>query len=332
LTVRLLGRSGWFGWGSDEGDILNVRTTSPNFWRWLLGLLLLVGLSGSAEASGGVVITDIIGGDSAVVIDSSGRIVTAGTTQSPATGFDALLLVRNNSDGSPDTSYGNGGLVITDISGVGNHDWLNAIAIDSVGRIVVAGYTQAFARPGMVTYPSIALARYNSDGSLDATFGNSGIVTTHGGPYSSVDSSQAVSIDSLGRIVVAGYSDAHDTLTVLARYNPDGSLDNTFGEPAPVATSLQFDQSIVAAGFSYSANFSGVNLTDETFFDDRFTAPGSNDSAVAVNWQKGLAANHSVPAGITSGTWTINGVRAHKIETDHGGDFVGVSAMITVSQ
>jgi photosystem II stability/assembly factor-like uncharacterized protein len=102
--------------------------------------------------------------------------------------------------------------------------------------------------------------------------------------------------------------------------------------PVPVVTGLQFDRMTVATGSSYSANFSGDNLTAETFFDVRYTAPGSNESGVVVNWQEGLAANHSVSAGITPGAWTINGVRAHQIETDHGGSFVPVSATITVSQ
>jgi uncharacterized delta-60 repeat protein len=553
--------------GSHEGDLLNERTKNSTFWRPLVGLLLFVGLAGFAEASGGVVITDIIGLDYAVVIDSFGRIVMAGSTQSPATGFDALLLARYNPDGSPDTSFGNGRVVITDVTGanvgaramamdglgrivvagnstqrgtlpnygflvarynsdgsldtsfgngglvithISTHDWLNAMAIDSLGRIVVAGYIQTFASP--VTHPSIALARYNSDGSLDATFGNGGIVTTdidgrrsgaggvaiddvgriivagssnggftlarynsdgsldntfgnangivlvahigdsgcctsastvavdglgrivaaganetfvgaehysfalvrsnsdgtldasfgNGGvvtthvrgtgtgddsvagmvsdslgrivavgvcPWDcgisdfelarynsdgsldatfgngglvitqvqvgptggSNDSSQAVSIDGLGRIVVAGWSDAGDPHLALARYNPDGSLDNTFGEPGPVVTGLQFDRSSVAPGSSYSANFSGVHLTDGTFFDVRYSAPGSNDSGVVLNWQIGIAASHSVPAGITSGIWTINGVRAHQIGTDQSGNFAPVSAMITVS-
>jgi uncharacterized delta-60 repeat protein len=178
------------------------------------------------------------------------------------------------------------------------------------------------------------LARYNSDGSLDAAFGNGGIVTSHVGPSGSIDLSQAVSIDSLGRIVVAGSSDAGDPHAVVARYNPDGSLDDTFvGVPVPIVTGLQFDRFTIATGSSYSANFSGVNLTDETFFDVRFTAPGNTDSNVALNWQKGPTANHSVPAGISSGIWTVDGVRAHQTETDHSANFLRVSgALIRVSQ
>jgi Galactose oxidase, central domain len=102
--------------------------------------------------------------------------------------------------------------------------------------------------------------------------------------------------------------------------------------PVPVVTDLRFDRTNVVAGSSYSVNVAGSNLTSETFFDVRFTRPGSNDSAVALNWQKGPAASHDVAAGAASGSWTINGVRPHEIETDHTGNFFPVSATITVTQ
>jgi len=100
--------------------------------------------------------------------------------------------------------------------------------------------------------------------------------------------------------------------------------------PVPVVTGLQFDQASVTTGSSYSVTLSGPSLSDEMFFDVRFFAPGSNESAVALNWQKGLAENHEVPAGLASGSWKITGVRAHEVETDHTGIFFPVSATITV--
>jgi hypothetical protein len=138
--------------------------------------------------------------------------------------------------------------------------------------------------------------------------------------------------DGLGNLNVRVLAMSRNGLGVLYAGTAGGVFANTLTfASAPVVTGLRFDRSIVATGASYAANFSGDNLTDEAFFDVRYTAPGSNESGVAVNWQKGLAANHSVPAGITLGTWTVNGVRAHQIETDHSGNFVPVSAMITVS-
>ena len=100
---------------------------------------------------------------------------------------------------------------------------------------------------------------------------------------------------------------------------------------AQLVSNLHFDRTSVSPGSSYIVEVSGSNLTPQTFFDVRFTAPGSKDSAVVLNWQRGLAVNHDVTVGITSGTWTINGIRAHEIETDHAGDFFPVTATITVS-
>jgi hypothetical protein len=101
--------------------------------------------------------------------------------------------------------------------------------------------------------------------------------------------------------------------------------------PTPVAKTLQFDRSVVGRGSSYSANVAGSNLNPQTFFDVRFTSPGGNESAVVLNWQQGLTTSHDVPADIASGSWSITGVRAHDIATDHTGSFFPVSATITVS-
>ena len=101
--------------------------------------------------------------------------------------------------------------------------------------------------------------------------------------------------------------------------------------PAQVVTSIQFDRTSVIPGTSYSFNVSGSNLAPQTFFDVRYSAPGTKEFAVVLNWQRGMTASHEVPTGTASGVWTINGVRAHQIETDHTGNFAPVSAAIAVS-
>jgi hypothetical protein len=123
---------------------------------------------------------------------------------------------------------------------------------------------------------------------------------------------------------------------VLYACGPNGVYKTVTGgemqsPSALIVTGLQFDRVNVVAGSSYSVNLSGSNLSSQTFFDVRFTSPGSNASGFVLNWQKGVAAKHDVPVGTASGVWAINGVRAHQIETDHTGSFVPVSATITVS-
>jgi Galactose oxidase, central domain len=130
-----------------------------------------------------------------------------------------------------------------------------------------------------------------------------------------------------GRVLIAGgYTDYPAGLTASAELFVPSVLI-----PASVVTNLRFDRTSVAAGSSYSVGVSGSHLTPQMFFDVRFTQPGNSESAVVLNWQKGVAASHDVPAGIVPGTWTITGVRGHEIETDHTGSFIPVSATITVS-
>jgi hypothetical protein len=134
-----------------------------------------------------------------------------------------------------------------------------------------------------------------------------------------------------GRVLIAGGSyKAKDGATSY----PTNSAELYWPpvlEPASIVTELQFDQTTIAAGSSFSAAFSGANLAVDTFFDVRFSAAGSNATDVTLNWQRGSAAAHDVSSGIAPGTWSINGVRAHRIETDHTGIFFPVSATITVS-
>src|SRR5205823_1660150 len=126
-----------------------------------------------------------------------------------------------NADGSLDSSFGNNGLVITDF---GFDSQAFALAVQTDGKIVVAGYTFT----GGSQY-DFALARYNTDGSLDTTFGTNGEVVTDFGTGG--DEALAVVIDADGKIVVAGYTFTGDSQYdfALARYNADGSLDTSFG-------------------------------------------------------------------------------------------------------
>lgn len=106
---------------------------------------------------------------------------------------DRLLL----SAGDLDTTFGTGGKVITDF-GPGNINTVDTLAIQPDGKILVAGHTQASS-----SSPSlIALARYNSDGTLDLGFGTAGKVTTDFGPLSA----QAVGfcVEPNGLIILVG--------------------------------------------------------------------------------------------------------------------------------
>jgi len=100
--------------------------------------------------------------------------------------------------------------------------------------------------------------------------------------------------------------------------------------PAPIVTDMRFDRTNVSVGNSFTSNFEGSNLTSQMFFDVRFTAPGSNLSKVSLNWQAGLISAHTITPGVAPGVWTINGVRPHRFESDHAGNFSPVAATITI--
>jgi len=138
--------------------------------------------------------------------------------------------------------------------------------------------------------------------------------------------SHTATVLSDGTVLMAGgYTSWPAPTSTAEMFVPNLSM------PSLVVTDLRFDVAAVTAGASYSVNISGSGITDATFFDVRFTSPETNSSAVGLNWQRGLTASHDVPIGTASGKWTINGVRAHEIETDHTSRFTPVSATITVS-
>ncbi|MBL7912359.1 MAG: T9SS type A sorting domain-containing protein [Bacteroidia bacterium] len=229
----------------------------------------------------GIVLTDIglASDDQIKTIDlqSDGKIVAGGIYN--ASGYD-FCLVRYNTNGTIDNTFGNAGKVITAItSGV---DEIESIDVQSDGKIVVVGNSNITANTDFV------LVRYNTTGSLDNTFGNLGIVTTTvglGGDYAS-----SVKIQTNGKIVVMGYIQVGaDNDAAIVRYNSNGTLDNTFGLGGKVISPIgstydfvldgildnngkiilsgNFDNSMGAARFIGECNLntsvavSGLNLT-----------------------------------------------------------------------
>jgi len=128
----------------------------------------------------------------------------------------------NFTTGPLDPGFGNGGVVITPVSATLG-DGARAVAVQTDGKVVAVGYVDN----GNGDY-DFAVARYNTDGSLDTSFGGGGIVTTAISPRR--DEARAVVIQGDGKIVVAGSSyNNTDTDFVVARYNSlDGSLDTSF--------------------------------------------------------------------------------------------------------
>ena len=96
-------------------------------------------------------------------------------------------------------------------------------------------------------------------------------------------------------------------------------------------TAIGFDVTVVKIGASYTATIVGSNLNSDIYFDVQVRAPGSAADIVVLNWQTGTFASHPIAVGVVTGTWAIDGLRAHQNSENHAGSFVPVSATITVS-
>jgi uncharacterized delta-60 repeat protein len=168
---------------------------------------------------------------SGVIIQSDSKIIAFGSAFDEPARVRYIALARYNSDGTPDTGFGSGGRATT----VGN--MVNAGAIQSDGKIVVVWVDGTFA-----TGSDFALARFNSDGTLDTAFGANGKVTTDF--FGKQDVPRAAAIQSNGKIVVVGsvtnQKKAFDFGVV--RYNSGGSLDTSFGSGGKVITEFSRDE------------------------------------------------------------------------------------------
>ncbi|HEX6709713.1 MAG TPA: Ig-like domain-containing protein [Rubrobacter sp.] len=240
------------------------------------GRTLVAFPNGQAEATG-------------VAIQSDGKIVAAGWRNDDDGVSDAdIALARLEPDGDLDPSFDGDGRVMTSFGG---SDSGNAVAIQSNGKIVVAGDTTGC---GDIDF---AIARYNPSGSLDTTFSGDGRVCTGFGEW---EWANAVAIQTDGEIVAAGSS--YDSIPcgfdgcyrdfALARYNPNGTLDTTFSGDGRVLTGLGGDDTAW-----------GLAIQD----DDRIIAAGDNGGDFAL-------ARYNTN-GSLNGSFGGDG----KISTDFGG-------------
>jgi uncharacterized delta-60 repeat protein len=241
--------------------------------------------------SGGKVLTDLGTSSSnstsdaarSVAIQNDGKIVVGGYTENAYTpGTSNFALVRYNNNGTLDGNFGSGGKIITDFGG--ERDIVNSIAIQNDGRIIAAGSTDIDFGASTYNY-DFAIARYNTDGSLDNNFDADGKLTTEF--FGSLDDGAAsVLVQTDGKIVAAGTTNVGNYQFALVRYNSDGSLDNTFDSDGKVTTlignssqgssaCLQVDGKILVAGYSSDTNYN-VNAGID-FAVARYNSDGSLD-------------------------------------------------------
>jgi uncharacterized delta-60 repeat protein len=202
-----------------------------------------------------------------LVVQPDGKLVVAGGSWNGSQGVFALA--RYNPNGSLDTSFNGTGKVMT--TAIGFYDSGLALELQPDGKLVMAGTSSK--GPNWV----FALARYNPNGSLDTSFNGTGKTTTAIG---SSDVPDALAFQPDGKLVAAGFSwNGSQDVFALARYNPNGSLDPTFGAGGKLTTSLgsekddayavalQPDGKLVAAGYTtkgLNADFALVRYRGST--------------------------------------------------------------------
>lgn len=205
--------------------------------------------------SGGVVTTSIAGGQSfadAAVLQSDGKIVVAGEYDAQGSP-SAFALLRYNSNGSLDSSFGTDGVVTTQVENVGSE--ASSVVLQPDGKIVAGGEATNSGGQGS------ALVRYLSNGSPDTSFGSNGIVFDADGGQSGFT---AVALQADGKILGVGHN------TPLTRFDSDGAVDTGFGSadspPAAAGLAVQTDGKIV-----------GVGGESDSFVVVRVNSDGTND-------------------------------------------------------
>lgn len=189
-------------------------------------------------------------------VDSEQRIVAAGYANSRKGGID-FGLMRFTANGTLDNTFDVDGKVITDFAG--GEDSVKDIVIDASNRIVAAGAC------GSINF---ALARYNSDGTLDITFDGDGKVATDFSGFS--DAGESVAIQPDGKIIVVGVARNPGSDFALARYNSDGTPDNSFGNNGKLTTDLSGGDSARALAMQPDNKIVLVGLTSNATVGSSF--------------------------------------------------------------
>jgi uncharacterized delta-60 repeat protein len=231
-------------------------------------------------------------------LDSNEKIVIVGKTFLKNKSYSDILAVRFNPDGSLDKTFNNQGYITLNASPEFDYDdSAKAVAIDNKNnRIYITGYSRQIKGNDMARWC------LKSDGTLDKTFGNNGIVIHNnaaGGNWN--DESQSIIVDTKGRILVVGRSKSNrgDYDIVIWRYNPDGSLDKTFNnqgfvlydykskEDRPTSIILDKQGRILVAGYVN-------NGRDDDVIVLRYKENGVLDESFADN---GVFVYHNIAGG-----------------------------------
>ena len=217
-----------------------------------------------------------------IIVLPNDKIIAVGTSryrQPNNAYFSNIVLSKYNSNGSLDTSFGDLGKVYA-VFGENVYSLLNSF-VQTDGKIIVNAYYSVFPSNDLF----FELIRFNSDGTLDTTFGTNGKILTNQGVFTLMNP-----MDGKFLFESVNYLPSGDYEHIIKRYTNNGSIDTTFGtngavtynngnSPYDLKFALQQDGKILVSGTSYS---SGSN---SQFFTLRYTVDGSLDNTFGTNGQ-----------------------------------------------
>ena len=318
------------------------------------GKILLAGSSSDSGAYYGFVSTDValvrynsdgsldssFSGDGIVTTDFGSTYEEAYSINLQADGKILLAisglnddgngLVRYNSDGSLDNSFSGDGILTTHRPS--RDEYFNKVTLQADGKILVAGYSINYYRQR-----DYAVFRYNSDGSLDSSFGDHGKLNTHIVPASDVKfqaDGKALVLD----VTFNGNGGNRDI--ALMRYNSDGSLDTSFSGDGKLTIltsvgwgifqgiALQADGKILLAAFSenensnYSRNsvLSLVRYNSDGSLDTSFSDDGILTSALGFDGARPVSLELQADGKILLAGTTFNSISGNYFD-NYGRDF-----------
>lgn len=229
-----------------------------------------------------------------MTVQNDGKIIVVGHSEVGTTASREAIVIRYNENGSLDTTFGINGIATTPPV----YDQLNVVKVQSDGKIVAAGFTNN---------QDFLIIRYTSNGQLDPSFGTNGIVITDFYKDivgSSQDRINCIAIQNDGKILVGGIAKYFSNYPYgIARYNTDGTLDNTFGLGGKTLLNHNFllatgykeiyDMVVTPSGKIYAVGETGdssaSSYNDQTIV--RFNSDGSIDQTFGINGARSFNRN-----------------------------------------
>jgi uncharacterized delta-60 repeat protein len=230
-------------------------------------------------------------GGAGMALQPDGKILLGGYGK-PGANLD-FVVVRYNSDGSIDNTFSGDGIASAAV-GAGL-DVGSCMALQTDGKIIVAGKTNNG------TNNDFGLVRFNADGTMDAGFGTAGVVTT-AFPGGAAEP-RCMAIQSDGKIIVAGLCNTAGSPYAIARYNTDGTLDNTFDSDGKLS------------GF-YMAGGSSVTNAIAILADGKILVGGEGRSAASGS-DRDFAIVKLNTDGTTDASFGTAGVVVTNFDTEH---------------